>query len=129
MHFRTLCRATLIAFTTMALPSYTHAQDSPRVRQLVGKVTEEGSALPATSVQILLEGSLIGTSRDDGTYSVRLPAGAATVTFRRIGFRRVDQVVGPAVATLDVVMGRDLLRLSEVVVTGQATGIERRNSA
>lgn len=129
MHLRTLVRATLIALTAMSLPSYTHAQDSPRVRQLAGKVTEEGSGLPATSVQILLEGALIGTSRDDGTYTVRLPAGVATVTFRRIGFRRVDQVVGPAVTTLDVVMGRDLLRLSEVVVTGQATGIERRNSA
>jgi TonB-linked SusC/RagA family outer membrane protein len=129
MHLRSLVCAAVVALATTAIPSYAHAQAQPGVRGLTGKVTEEGSALPASSVQIVLGTTPLGATGDDGTYSVRLPAGPVTLTFRRVGFRRLDRPVAADQQTLDVVMARDLLRLSEVVVTGQATGVERRNAA
>ena len=130
MHLPCLARAALVVLIAHAVPiTSAHAQDPRSVRSLSGRVTEEGSGLPATQVQIVLGAVALGATRDDGTYSVRLPAGAVTVTFRRIGFKRHEVTVGPSMTTLDLVMIRDLLRLSEVVVSGQATGIERRNAA
>ena len=130
MHLPCLARAALAALIAQAVPiTLAQAQDSRSVRSLSGRVTEEGSGLPATQVQIVLGAVTLGATRDDGTYVVRLPAEPVTLTFRRIGLKRSDQTVGRTVTTLDVVMSRDLLRLSEVVVSGQATGIERRNAA
>ncbi|MFN7800086.1 MAG: SusC/RagA family TonB-linked outer membrane protein [Gemmatimonas sp.] len=130
MHLPWLARAALIVLLAHVVPfAPTYAQDARATRPLSGRVTEEGSGAPATQVQIVLGGVALGSTRDDGTYSVRIPNGAVTVTFRRIGFVRSDQAVAANVSTLDVVLRRDLLRLSEMVVTGQATGIERRNAA
>jgi TonB-linked SusC/RagA family outer membrane protein len=130
MHLPCLARAALVVLIAHAVPiTSAHAQDPRSVRSLSGRVTEEGSGLPATQVQIVLGAVALGATRDDGSYAVRLPAGPVTITFRRIGFKPNQRTVGPNQTTLDVVMGRDLLRLGEVVVTGQATGIERRNAA
>lgn len=117
------------ALLLLVVPASLAAQATTAVRTLTGRVTEAETGAPAGAVQIVLGTTLVGTTRDDGQYSVRLPAGPVTLTFRRIGFARVDRQVGPNATTLDVVMDRDLLRLSEVVVAGQATGIERRNAA
>jgi len=130
MHLPCRARAALVALIALAVPiTLAHAQDPLSVRPLTGRVTEEGSGLPAAQVQIVLGAVALGTTRDDGTYSVRLPAGPVTVTFRQIGFKRNALRVGPDLTTLDVIISRDVLRLSEVVVSGQATGIERRNAA
>lgn len=129
MHLHSLARAALVAIATMALPSFADAQTPPAARSLRGKVTERESSLPASSVQIVSGTTSLGVTRDDGTFSVRLPAGPVTLTFRRIGYGPVTRVVGADEQVLDVLMSRDLLRLSEVLVTGQATGIERRNAA
>lgn len=129
MYLHSMARAALVALVMMAMPSLADAQNPPAVRSLRGKVTERESTLPASSVQIVLGTTSLGVTRDDGSYQVRLPAGAVTLIFRRIGYSPVSRLVGAEEQTVDVVMARDLLRLSEVLVSGQATGIERRNAA
>ena len=58
-----------------------------------------------------------------------LPAGGITITIRRIGSNPQEIVLPPGQNEIRVSLTRDPLRLSDVVVTGQATGVERRNLA
>jgi len=49
--------------------------------------------------------------------------------FRRIGYKRQEVPVAADQASADVTMQQDVFNLDAVVVTGQQTSIERRNSA
>jgi len=48
---------------------------------------------------------------------------------RFIGYRKRDIVVSAGETTMTVQLVKDLFKLEEIVVTGQATGIERKNIA
>src|SRR5881397_1583459 len=57
------------------------------------------------------------------------PAGTVTLAFRRIAFKRREVSVPADQSAADVVLEPDVFNLEAVVVTGQATGVERRNAA
>ena len=48
---------------------------------------------------------------------------------RYIGYRKRDIRVSAGETMVDVALARDLFKLEEIVVSGQATGIERKNLA
>jgi outer membrane receptor protein involved in Fe transport len=56
-----------------------------------------------------------------------VPAGAAVLQVRAVGYFRRDVPVGGAQGTVAVALARDVFKLEEIVVSGQATGTERRN--
>src|SRR5207247_8207822 len=64
-----------------------------------------------------------------GRYSIAAPAGAVTLVFRRIGYKRREVAVPADQNSADATLEQDVFNLEAVVVTGQATGIERRNAA
>ncbi|HET9707311.1 MAG TPA: SusC/RagA family TonB-linked outer membrane protein [Gemmatimonadales bacterium] len=98
-------------------------------RQITGVVTGSGGAT-ISGVNITVTGTAFAAvSHDDGRYSVNAPAGAATLVFRRIGFKRKEVPVTADQATADVQLEQDIFNLEAVVVTGQQTGVERRNAA
>src|SRR5437763_36431 len=65
----------------------------------------------------------------DGRYTIAAPSGAATLVFRRIAFKRREVSVPAGQNAADVALEADVFNLEAVVVTGQATGVERRNAA
>jgi len=101
------------------------------VRTITGKVLEEGSRAPVTAAQLQVQGTAIGAlSRDDGGFTlVGVPAAEVVVVVRRIGYPLTRVTVAAGRTTLEVVLKKDVLNLDQVVVTGQATGISRRNLA
>jgi TonB-linked SusC/RagA family outer membrane protein len=66
---------------------------------------------------------------DDGTFRLGIPTEAAQILIRRIGYKRYLITVPAGQNAVDAQLERDILQLEEVVVTGVATGIERRNLA
>jgi len=97
-------------------------------RQVTGTVVEEGSNTPIPSAQIQVRGTTVGgLSREDGTFIIRVPEGSVVLVVRRLGYPPVETTVGPNDNTVRVVMRRDALKLDQVVISGQATGISRRN--
>lgn len=118
---------TLILVGAMGM---SQAQAQGSTRSLTGKVQEEGNGAPLGSAQIMVKGTRIGTlTRDDGTFTLQVPQGDITVTVRRIGYPVTDIPVSATTSTVTVSLKRDALQLDQVVVTGQATGISRRNLA
>jgi TonB-linked SusC/RagA family outer membrane protein len=97
-------------------------------RQISGTVVEEGTNAPIASAQIQVRGTTTGAlTREDGTFTLRVPAGDVTLVVRRLGYPPVEALVRADESTVRVTMRRDVLKLEQVVVTGQATGISRRN--
>lgn len=99
-------------------------------RTVRGQITSAETGEPLGSAQVQVRGTTIGViANDDGTYSLDVPAGDITLVFRLIGFRTTEVPVGPDQTTADVALQTDVLGLDEIVVTGRATGVQRRNLA
>ena len=112
------------ALLVAATPSISQAQG----REITGKVTQTESGAPIAEAIVSLVGQPAGVRTDAaGTYRLRVPTGEATILVRAIGYKR--QSVKVTGGTQDFVLEKDVLQLEGVTVTGQATTVDKRNSA
>ena len=125
MKLRVLVQAGLGAL--LLAPAVLYAQE----RRITGTVTRSGSNSPLGDVEI----SVIGQPRiqpvrtnQEGRYAITVPEGPARLQARLIGHTRVEVTVGPEETTRDFALVQDIFKMSEVVVTGQATTVERRSA-
>ncbi|MGH7703076.1 MAG: carboxypeptidase-like regulatory domain-containing protein, partial [Gemmatimonadales bacterium] len=102
-----------------------------QTRAISGTVTDSGSGGPLSGALVTIPGTRIGTyAKDNGRFVITDgPEGEVTLLVRLVGYRKREVTVGAGEASVEVVLTRDILRLEEIVVTGQATGVERRNAA
>ncbi|NDK55823.1 TonB family protein [Pontibacter fetidus] len=86
--------------------------------QVQGKVTDQvGNPLPG--VAVLVKGTMLGAVTDvNGNFSLQMPDGKNTLTFRYIGFQTKEQQIDSATNLLAINLQQDNQALSEVVVTG-----------
>nr|MBA3403715.1 carboxypeptidase-like regulatory domain-containing protein [Gemmatimonadaceae bacterium] len=128
MGIRTYLRLGFAALLLLqAVPTILLAQG----RQISGRVTRSGSDQPVPDVQIaVINAAQISGARTnaDGRYTITAPAGEVRLQIRAIGYTRREVTVPANTNTFDVVLVQDFFKLSEVVVTGQATTIERRSA-
>ncbi|MGQ9818343.1 MAG: SusC/RagA family TonB-linked outer membrane protein [Candidatus Kapaibacteriales bacterium] len=91
-----------------------------------GKVTDENGN-PLAGVTVLVKGTAVGTiTKNDGTFTIKLPFNAKTLVFRRVGMKTQEvSVVGKDYFT--ITLAEDKLLTEEVVVT--AIGLERERKS
>jgi len=98
-------------------------------RTITGTVTAADTDGPLPGVNVRVEGTTRGTTTNaDGSYAIELPADRNQLTFTFVGFRSQTVTVNDR-TTIDVQLAEDVLGLDEVVVTGLATSVKRRNLA
>ena len=101
-----------------------------QTRIITGRVTDSLTREIVTSGQVSVVGTTTGTTiKDDGTFTLAVPARDLTLAVRSIGFKRRDVAVSTNQNSVQVSLGRDYFQLEAIVITGQATGIERKNLA
>ena len=112
----------------MLLFQQIHAQ-----QKLQGIITDQVRKTGLSGINIMIKGSQGGTSSDiNGKYSLTLTASknqsAYTVVFSGVGFETIERSVTSqsGTTTLDVFMEQDLVKLDEVVVTGQGMSVSKR---
>src|SRR5438128_1060607 len=117
--FRLRVRAAVVALALVApLPGMALAQEPTHV---VGQVQDSSTQKPLASVRVTVVGTSVGTVTDaNGRYALDVAAGRDSLSFARIGYRRVVLGVAPVV---NVTMRAQAVELQEVVTT--ALGIER----
>lgn len=99
-----------------------------QTRQISGQVVRSGTGAAIAEAVVAVSGTATSVQTGaDGRYTVRAPAGEVRLTVRAIGFTRKDAIVPPTVSTVNFTLDPDVFRLEEVVVSGQATTVERRN--
>ena len=99
-----------------------------QVRQVTGRVTnsETGQGLPEATVSV--NGTrILAQTGNEGNYVLNAPDGDLSLVVRAIGYKRREVAVPASQGTADVALEPDVFKLQEVVVTGQATGVERQN--
>ncbi|MFI5309825.1 MAG: TonB-dependent receptor plug domain-containing protein, partial [Gemmatimonadales bacterium] len=101
-----------------------------QTRPISGTVVEEGSGSPIFGAQVHVKGTATGTStRENGSFTLQAPARDIVLEVRSIGFTPIEVTVPAQTATATITMKRDALKLNQVVVTGQASEVSRRNLA
>lgn len=102
-----------------------------QTRTVTGTITDIESREPLDGAQIGVKGSpsLRATARENGGFTITVPAQDVVLIVRRIGYPLKEVPVSSGTSTVTVELKKDPLKLDEVVVSGQASAISRRNLA
>lgn len=121
---RQILKRALLVFMTVALPALLLAQVS-----VSGTITDaSGNAVPGASIR--LRNSNLGTSSDaNGKFSLTIPGSGGTLEISAISFKSQTVQVSSSNSTLAIQLSEDVGKLDEVIVTGLATSVKRRNLA
>jgi TonB-dependent starch-binding outer membrane protein SusC len=108
------------------------AGDSPleaQGRTVRGVVNDSASGTPIAGASILLRGTSINAiTGPDGRFTLgSVPEAGAVVIVRKFGYRFRNVTIPSGTTEISVALANDPLQLDEVVVTGAATAVERRN--
>jgi TonB-dependent SusC/RagA subfamily outer membrane receptor len=115
-------------------PAYIAGQAAPagQGRVVTGTVTRAvtgGGGPPISYATVLIKGSTRGTQTDaEGRFHLAVPDGAVQLTIRAIGSLPRDVSLSASDQTVAVALDDDPAQLEQIVVTGQATGISRKNA-
>ncbi|HVH09959.1 MAG TPA: SusC/RagA family TonB-linked outer membrane protein [Gemmatimonadales bacterium] len=96
---------------------------------MTGHVTREVAGVPIAGATVSeIGGTGVAQSGPDGTFRITAAAGEVRLQIRAIGYGRKVVVVGPGETDVTVALAEDPFKLEAVVITGQATTLERRNA-
>ncbi|MSR07064.1 MAG: SusC/RagA family TonB-linked outer membrane protein [Gemmatimonadetes bacterium] len=120
----------LLALFTVVLSFLAAGTAAAQTRIVTGRVLDSLTSDPLTSGQVTVQGtSIAATVKDDGTFTLAVPNRDVLLLIRSIGFRRKDVAVPAGQSSVELSLARDFFQLEAIVVTGQASGVERRNLA
>ncbi len=122
--------ALTIGLVALGSAASTAAQAQGTPRRLTGHVIEADGKSPVPAASVRVGNSTIGSlTTDSGTFSLRVPDGALTLTVRRIGYTSNTVSVAADQNDVTISLTRDILKLDAEVITGVATTISSKNSA
>jgi TonB-linked SusC/RagA family outer membrane protein len=103
---------------------------SAQERAITGRVTDRLSGQPLASVSVLVVETRQTTLTDaEGRFRLAgVPSERVTLRFSSLGYRTRTLAVEPGTANVEVGLEVDALNLDALVVTGQATTIDRRSA-
>lgn len=121
---RQLLLFAVLLLTTLCLPDRLLAQD----RVISGRVTD-ANGNPLVAANITVARTAAGTSTDgEGRFRLTV-TGDVTLVISSTGYKSQSIKVESSTTDLQVKLVEDVSRLEEVVVTGLATNVKRRNLA
>ncbi len=100
-------------------------------RTIHGTVVDIESNAPILSVRVAVKGAPVGAYTDAaGKFTINnAPAGAITLQARRIGYGAKDIPLTADQNEITIQLKADVLQLSQMVITGQATQVSKANLA
>ena len=119
-------RFAAVLAATLCVPVSAHAQD----REITGRVVSAETARGIPGADVTVAGTRVNALTDqDGNFLLRAPSGTVTIVARSIGYRPGEAVVEAGATRVTIELEADVLGLDELVVTGRATSVSRRNLA
>ncbi len=101
-----------------------------RTQVITGRVKDSVSSESVTSGQVSILGTtIVATIKNDGSFTITAPDRDIVLSIRSIGYKRKDVPVSAGQTSIQVDLAKDYFQLEAIVVTGQATGVERKNLA
>ena len=97
-----------------------------QTKDISGKVYETGSNIPLIGVNVLVKGTIIGTSTDfDGEFILKDVPEGSTILFTYIGFKNQEIVLPNSDEELLIYMEEDAQSLDEVVIIGFGSQVKK----
>lgn len=98
--------------------------------RVTGRVVDATEHNPIPAAAVTVPGTTIGVNTSDsGTFTLRIPANAHSLTVRRIGYLAQTVTLTAGKTEYTVSLQKDVLRLEAQVVTGVATTVSTQNAA
>ncbi len=99
--------------------------------EIAGQVFWKATNEPLAGANISVKGTQLGTTADiNGKFQLSLKEMTeATLDISYVGFKRAEIKVTASISDLKIGMEQDILKTSEVVVTGFASSVKRENLA
>lgn len=122
----TFCLVAAAASVSLGAPA------AAQTRTLLGRVVDSVTAKGVTGGDVRVLGlGVVVPLREDGSFALSIPLREVTLSVAVAGYRvrEVRVPVRDDDAVLQVTMSRDYFNQEGQVVTGQATGVGRKNSA
>jgi TonB-dependent starch-binding outer membrane protein SusC len=114
-----------LALLLSVVPAVLAAQE----RTITGRVTRTGSDMVIANAEIAVIGTnQVARTNEQGRFTLTAPAGEVRVQVRAIGYAPREIVIPPTTNAVALALSQDFFRLGDVVVTGQATTVERRSA-
>jgi TonB-linked SusC/RagA family outer membrane protein len=99
-------------------------------REITGRVTAADTRAPIAGATVTVAGTRAGALTDaNGTFRIEVPSGDVILQVRSVGYETRDVTVPAGQNSASIELAVDVLRLDELVVTGRATSVSRRNLA
>jgi TonB-linked SusC/RagA family outer membrane protein len=103
---------------------------SAQVRQVTGKVTNASTSAGVAEATLSVPGTeIVAQTGNDGNFVLNAPDRDLVLRIRAIGYKSAQARVPQGQNSIDVTLEPDVFKLEEIVITGQATGVEQRNLA
>ena len=94
-----------------------------------GTISDANTGDPLIGAQVIVKGTFMGTTTDqDGMFSLNVGDDASLI-FTYIGYKTQKTTITPGMGSLSIGLELDVLKQDELVVTGLATSVKRRNAA
>ncbi len=101
-----------------------------QTRIIIGRVTDSVTTRPVITGEVVVLGTdLKAPIKEDGSFVLSAPMREITLGVKAKGFRDSELVVSGDQDLVSMKVARDYFELDAVVVSGQATGVGRRNLA
>jgi len=101
-----------------------------QARIVTGRVIDSLTAQPLGGVRLTLKGTTTRAfGKQDGTFAFAVPPRDVVLVAQLIGYKKREARVPAGQDTVTMALARDVFQVEAVVVTGQATSVERRNVA
>ena len=99
-------------------------------RPITGKVTSGTTGEPIAGAAITVVGTPItALTNERGEFTLSAPEAALTLSIRAVSYKRREVAVPAGQTTVSASLDQDVFNLEAVVVTGVATGVEKRNAS
>ena len=122
--FARAVRFGLIALAVTAAPAASQIS-----RQISGTVVGASSKRPVAEASIVAVGAGAATrTNSEGKFTLTVSAADIRLLVRAIGFVRKEVAVPVSQLTVTIELAEDIFRLEEIVTTGQATSITKKNA-
>ncbi|MFT5385543.1 MAG: TonB-dependent SusC/RagA subfamily outer membrane receptor, partial [Saprospiraceae bacterium] len=96
---------------------------------VTGTITDDAEE-PLIGASILVRGTAVGAVTDfDGKFSLEAPEGATEIEISYTGYSSKILKLSDGTSNLKIILGDDINQLDEIVVTGLATTVKRKNLA
>ena len=105
---------------------------SAQTRVLLGRVVDSVTTRAIAGGDVKIMGtSLVAPVREDGSFALSIPLREVTLSIVATGYRTKELQLQPtnSESVLEVQLVRDFFNQGREVISGQATGVERKNSA